>query len=314
MKKVRRGCTLRILLVLLGLRLLVELPNEPARWQLAAALESYLDNDLPRAATYIDRAIEWEPENTELLSLRAQWRLRLGDAEQALVDIDRAIEIANESEPSASQLPTFSNPRIMRTEILLVLSRGQEAIEIYDDLIANWEELMAADQPGRWLLSQSGLSRWVRNGLYQNLLNGRAYARARAQLDVSKGLDDIDAAFAIPVYGGDPEGNEFRYELVDTRGYLRLLDGDLRRAREDMETAVELGRLGLRQLDLIRVRPSSPVDRRSLEESIRRRRESMAVVYHHRSLVYQALGETQKAESDRRKAVELGFSPEHGVW
>ena len=43
-------------------------------------------------------------------------------------------------------------------------------------------------------------------------------------------------------------------------------------------------------------------------------RESMAVIYHHRGLVFEKLGNQRQADEDFERAEKFGYDPENGVF
>jgi tetratricopeptide (TPR) repeat protein len=125
------------------------------------------------------------------------------------------------------------------------------------------------------------------------LLNLRAYIRALGNVDqkeLEAGLDDIQRALSMV----RPNA-----ALIDTRGYLYHLLGRQEEALKDLNRAI-----AMTMVDQSRVRSSI------MEEKLN---EDLAVMHHHRSLVYQAQGKTQEAEADMKLAKELGYDPEAGV-
>jgi tetratricopeptide (TPR) repeat protein len=143
---------------------------------------------------------------------------------------------------------------------------------------------------------------------YPVALNYRAYARALANQDPEKGLDDMQQAFDLL-----KSDNDFAY--LDTRGYLYYLAGDVDAALSDMERAVRLAESALARF---RAGQTEQLEQGFDVKLLRRQNElfeqNLAVLCHHRGLVYRALGREQEAADDLTRADELGYDPENGVW
>jgi hypothetical protein len=56
------------------------------------------------------------------------------------------------------------------------------------------------------------------------------------------------------------------------------------------------------------------VDRRPVVMAMTQQRHNLAVIYHHRGLVYERIGKTRQAQADLERARQLGYDPEKGVW
>jgi tetratricopeptide (TPR) repeat protein len=127
-------------------------------------------------------------------------------------------------------------------------------------------------------------------------LNQRAYIRAlanaekRDKQDLRAGLKDVDAALTL-----QPENAAF----IDTRGYLLYLLGEYHDALSEMKRAIALTEFAFQRV--------------YRAEDSQKLREDLAVMYYHRGLVREALGEKLEADSDFRLAQEFGYNPEAGV-
>ena len=124
-------------------------------------------------------------------------------------------------------------------------------------------------------------------------LNARAYARAILNVELTDGLTDIQKA--LDEYGGaDPE-------LLDTRGYLLHLLNRNDEALDDLQRTIDM---------LLKAR------RYYLNDQIRQAevRRSLAVMYHHRGLIYQQLGQKENADRDLGHGERLGYNPAAGVF
>ncbi len=125
------------------------------------------------------------------------------------------------------------------------------------------------------------------------LLNLRAYIRALGNVDqkeLEAGLDDVQCAIRMV----RPNA-----ALIDTRGYLYHLLGRQDDALKDLNLAIAMTMAG-------RSHVRSP----DMEQKLN---EDLAVMHHHRSLVYQVQGKTKEAEADMQLAKELGYDPDAGV-
>jgi tetratricopeptide (TPR) repeat protein len=121
-------------------------------------------------------------------------------------------------------------------------------------------------------------------------------------------LEDINRAL-------DLLGPNDNSAFLDTRGYLHYLAGDDDAALRDMERAVRLEESDFRQFR--RARPKQlefGIDTKVLRRMTESREQNLAIMYHHRGLVYQKLGREQDAERDLTRADKLGYDPENGVW
>jgi tetratricopeptide (TPR) repeat protein len=112
--------------------------------------------------------------------------------------------------------------------------------------------------------------------------------------ELEAGLDDIQRAMRM-VRSNAAANAAF----IDTRGYLYHLLGEQQKALDDLDKAISLTTAERSHL--------------RLPEMQEKLNEDLAVMHHHRSLVHQALGNIEEAESDRELANELGYDPDAGV-
>ena len=120
--------------------------------------------------------------------------------------------------------------------------------------------------------------------------NNSAYARALGQIDLERARTDIDAALRVL----PPDG-----AWLDTRGYIRLLQGDLEGALEDTHSAVTQTESTYRARELATKSEFRDIVRRRVyKSSLRGINEELVVLYKHRAMVYEALGQTEAAERD----------------
>jgi tetratricopeptide (TPR) repeat protein len=273
-RRLRAGCIAASVFVgvMLTWTIFMGLPGELSRWKIASAEEKRLDGDLEGAIRDLDQAVADQPDNYQLLSKRAQWQMERGDYEAALRDCHRMVELRPD-ERSYSQ----------RSEVLQYLGRGQEAVE-------DWKRIMAmraaqSTRAGRTMA-----------------LNGLAYYRGLANVEIDEALADIDEALRR---GGED------YQMLDTRGYLYYRKGDFNRALQDLNRAVGGAE---EDYESWRARAGGDKgfglpDRREQDLIARQQGRNLAVILYHRGLVYQDRGEPELAEKDFQRVRELGFEP-----
>jgi tetratricopeptide (TPR) repeat protein len=246
------------------------LPREIDRWHMALAVERRLEGDLEGAVRSLSRVLENSPDNDELLRQRAEWRLELRDLEAALADITRALELNPRSEAGL----------FLRSQVYQRLGR-------HDEALTDWRTLAETN-------SGFGLTP-------ATILNGRAYARAVAGVELEEALKDVERAIQLSAEDA---------ALLDTRGFIHLLRGDTARALDDMNRAVELAERNHKLMsDALHIGKPPVLDLREFKLTVARHAENVAVIRYHRALVYDELGEAEKAEADRRRVRELGFEP-----
>jgi tetratricopeptide (TPR) repeat protein len=132
-------------------------------------------------------------------------------------------------------------------------------------------------------------------------LNTRAYIRALGKLQLDDALVDINKAI-------DEQAND-NAEFLDTRGYvLHLLDRN-DDALKDLDEAIKSTQ---------QVKLSIRLQRQAFDPSFFKDQadevdHSLAVMYHHRGLIYGKLGREDEASQDLRQADLLGYNPLKGI-
>lgn len=261
-------------LITLGPVLYFGLPAEVARWHVAGATEMWLDDKKPEALARLDAALRWAGDNAAIFVCRADWMLEDEQFQKALQDYDRALAIE----------PGHVWALIQRSEVFQHLGKHAEAIR-------DWKKLVERHS------SASAEQRAV-------FLNGLAYAQSldngkKPELD--KALENIIQA--INLAGQDAA-------MLDTRGYIHYRRGNLEAAEADLNLAVTGMETQNTQLEQTR----QYTDRREFAQQLRKLRKSVAVIRHHRALVYDALGKSKEAEADRQRVRQLGFVPEPSLF
>jgi tetratricopeptide (TPR) repeat protein len=274
-------------LVILGMIAIVavplaisEFPREVAKWYAAAAMEKYLDGDLPAALQVMDQAIARDAANANHFRLRGQWRREAMDYEGSLADCSRAVELA----------PQDLQNYLERTQALQHLGRHREAVDDWNHVIEMSES--RATRLTKLLGAEAAIAQ---------LYNGRAYARALGNVELDEGLKDVQRA--IDVVGRHPA-------YLDTRGYLYCQRGDLQQARADFDAALD----GYEAIDGqlskgMQSIKNQVVDLRKLDKDLREQKLTLAVIHYHRALLMQKLGQQKAAEDDFKRVKELGYEP-----
>jgi len=301
--RLRRAPSLRYvfglpLVVFIGACTIMQGPREIGRWKLAAALDLRAEGKKEQAYAQLTEATRWFPDSPMLLLQRADWRMEDGQKEEAIADADKALELSRET-----------------YEWLVVHSHFMQTAGEHQRAVGDWKKIERESQ-------RTG------NPDRATALNGLAYARALAEVEIDEALENVNKALELA------PGNA---AILDTRGFLLYLKGgssSLALALKDMDLAVKSMERDLGgakrdvksatktadRFSLLQSRPktwrealpdfrSDPV---SYRESIFR---GAAVMHYHRALVFEALGRTAGAEADREAARKLiGKEPDETLF
>jgi tetratricopeptide (TPR) repeat protein len=239
-------------------------------WLLNRAMEKYLADDLPGALAELDRAVAWSPDSPDVFALRADVRLAANDLPGSLADCNKLIGLA----------PKFAPAYVRRGYVYQRLERHREAID---------DATRSIELSSIWNAAEA--------------LNGRAYIRALAGMELEQGLEDVEKALRL-------HENEPAY--LDTRGYLRYLLGRYQPALADMDLAIDLSET--RKANHLRMIERRRVPPQAVGLLLRHTKENLAVMYHHRGQIHEKLGNSGKAQADLRLGDELGYNPATGVY
>ncbi len=247
-----------VLWLVLGVAAIYEVRAEIGRWQTAYNLETMGDE------VYYDQTLKENPNDFETLARRALLHQKKERPQKALDDWNRVLK----------KNPNDVTILAIRAQLLQKLGRPKEAVDDWDRILEIIED--AGGRP---------------NAVMRN---NRAYSRALANIEIDKGLEDVE--IALQEIAEKPSYDRATY--LDTRGYLYFLrgkDSDLKHAESDLNEALEM-------IDTLREQRGVPIPESSL-----------AVIYHHRGEVYEKLGKEEQAKGDFELAEQYHYEPEVGT-
>jgi tetratricopeptide (TPR) repeat protein len=260
---------LAAILLVAGPLVYLALPDEIARWYVAAAMERQLDGETERALACLEKAEFWSPGNPALYTCHGDWKLEQNDYAGSVEQYNRALQMD----------PSYTAALVGRSQALQHLGR-------HDQAIADWKRLLEKHSGGF-------------SGRRAMFLNGLAYAQALGNTELESALENVNAALDLVGHDG---------AILDTRGYIHYQRGDYKSARADLDLAVSMIEKAFEPHQKERDTRQF-VDRRTHEADFRTLAKSVAVIRYHRALAYDALDKPDQAERDRRRVRELGFEP-----
>jgi len=231
-----------------------------------------------------NEAVSWLPDDGHPYLMRGELRR---DAPKGLRDLQGSLDDFNQL---IKLSPYFATGFAGRARTLQRLGRHQEAIDDYSSAI----RLSAEDDDGPW--------------------NARAYARALARIDLEAALEDVERA--IRMRNERAEGEGFKEPAIatylDTRGYILHLLGHEKEALTDLDKAIEQTE---NERELWEAKLDSSTENPDLVSLQKLAFEqTLAVMYHHRGEIHQAMGHDALSSHDLNKADTLGFDPDNGVF
>lgn len=244
------------------------------------------------ALEQVNAAIADQDDQATFYELRARIHLALSeqpgrdtkaDLQRSLADWDRLLD----------DNTSYRRGYLMRAEVRQRLGRHQEAIADAN-LAAEWGRENSPDAD-----------------------NAGAYFRARANLEIPKAVALAERAvslFDIPKLQSDDEyqrqNGETAAQFLDTRGYSYYRAGRTAEALADLELAVKLFEAH-RERTLKAAADESEAVRRQTQLDLD---HNLAVILHHRGLARGAQGQAEAAAADVKRAAELGYNEEQGVF
>ncbi len=257
-------------------------PQSMAQWKWAAAVDALENDDIDAAKRLAEEAIAWDPENAELRLHIAEMHYRQDEETEARIQIEEAIAMGKD------------DPQVITQAGFLLSRMGQ-----HDGA------MMLADR----LVDIAEKEKTVH---LHEALNRRAYSIAMAAADekanqeqIAKGMKDID--LAIEYYGDDAS-------YVDTRGFLKVFDGDLEGAVKDLDSAIKFYEDTRTQL----MAQLTPEQIENMPSNIafvdNQLKQILAVLYSHRATAHQKLGQEEEAKQDNELAEKYGLDRKRGIW
>jgi tetratricopeptide (TPR) repeat protein len=250
-----------------------------ANWLANRAMQKYDEGNFAGAIADLNEAIEWSPKSRDLFAHRADCHEKLDELEDSLADWNKSIELhdsdGNRRRGRAQRTIEIANSYARRSWVYVRLGRKDEALADADRAVERFRHPM--------------------------MLNARAYARAILGDKLAEGLADVEEAL-------QRDGSNSSY--LDTRGYLLHLLGRNEEALAEMNQALAVAESV--KGSYLRGQ-SRRLNERAFERELRDIDESLAVMYHHRGLIYQKLGRDAEAEKDLRSAKDFGYDPAKGV-
>ncbi len=313
---------------------------EIGKWYIAASEDATYHDHSDRALALAQKALAWAPDNATIQNHLAMQFLRAGDAKQAAQMANQALEncrqtaqqqgVAGELLCRALNQSAYAHA-LAQTELPTALANIDQAIEIHRQINdrpfaspAGWLDtrgylrLLLADAPAA-----------DRKSAYDSLLqtveftaapenttdahpnsNPRTNAHPNAHTNTAEGSESRPAneAASNRSHEGTPSDSM-------TPGTDEQRNQLLTAALRDMEQAVNQNELYVKlRKSVLAQEAKNRVDHLPLIHEQRVLQESRAVLFHHRGLVHAAIGNTEAADKDLKRAKQLGYDPANGVW
>ncbi|QDU30897.1 hypothetical protein ETAA8_60460 [Anatilimnocola aggregata] len=289
--------------------LLVEAPNELAKWKYAAALEAREAGEKEKAYELLEQARQRSAHNLEYKQVLAEWKHEDREYAEALAIVQELCEIFTDN-----------------TDLIGFRSRLYQHLQRHPEAIADLQKIMqiseATGQPERALS-----------------LNNLAYGQAIAKTDLDAAFEHSNEAVKLAEADLASAANQLkraqekkkdvleseaavankRFTVaghLDTRGLVRLYRDEAADAQSDFDQAISLAEQTLKFSRAFEKEPRNQ-QRPKAGASLRQKQvdETLAVLYYHRSLNLQKLGREDEAKRDFAKAKELlGREPDETLF
>ena len=263
-----------------------------AQWYVASADLAREERDYTRAMQQLNRAIELQPKNPELLASRGRLQLDIiiaqksSDFESCIADFTQAIELA--PEPFGYRYLNYRSEAYQHWANSL--GDGPDRRSKFELSISDLQMVLEQFEPASNSLQHA------------TALNSISYARALANVDIAQALLDIDEALEILEISTRAQqisaaaSQTYRSAWLDTRGYLRYRAGLYKQAKDDMEEAIRI----------IELQSEATYGFPGVYG------EGISVMYFHRGKIYEVLNFENLAKVDLQWASELGY-PGNGI-
>lgn len=290
------------LLILFGIIIPVtawRIPGEISGWHLASALRHRELKDSTTAYRQLELANYWTPDRPLLLLQRAEWKLDDAQREEALADCEKMLAL------------TKGDYRWLMIHASFLQHTGKFA-----EAVEDWKQIE------QFSLRSGNPTRDI-------ALNGLAYARALAKSDLEEALKNVNESLDL----APDEPN-----LLDTRGFIRFLQGNSEAALEDLSKALVVMDKAVAVASIKADKDNEPATYRRVVNALPKhflevrthfevwppadpdsRRSSIAnaaaVIHYHRSLALTALGQDQAAAKDLAMVkVLIGRDPDETLF
>jgi predicted Zn-dependent protease len=182
--------------------------------------------DIDRALADFDAALRLQPDLLQALYARADTRVTAHRTDEALADAAEAIR----------QAPNSIEPYEVRGDLYLRLGQPAKALEDFDtSLRINPEAYGALQGRARAYVAMGKPNLAAADlddiGESADMLNGRCFARAVANLTLDKALEECDAAIRLAPKAA---------HILDSRGFVRFRRGEFAKAMADLDAALAL--------------------------------------------------------------------------
>lgn len=275
--------------------------QEMSRWYQAKANNAMEEGRYDDAVAAANLALEWNPENTEVVRLRLLARQRNNDDDGIIEDFDKLLaEASEDGEKNERDMVLLQQ----KAAVLHRMKRYTDVLKIWDEIIAyRQEEFRQRDDYD---------SRYD----YAMALNNRAYMLAQAYsatkdrelYDIEQGLEQSRLSLEVRQVDDDSM-------ILDTVGYLLMFNGETDEAVKTLEKALAITKV---EHDAIRRKFQKMMpavqDQRPIQDKLSQLDKDYSIILHHRGEAYRANGEEELAAADIEAALQLGYNPEEGIW
>jgi tetratricopeptide (TPR) repeat protein len=247
-----------------------------ADYYLARARPHVINEDYRSAVAEIDHAIAWHDKAFQLYMARAEMHAELRELDAAASDYGTALDRLPKENTSLRS--------ILLMQRSVIYQRQRKKDEALADLAAAHE---------------------IRSAKNSNLFNHRAYARAVFNVELDEALKDVEQAIAW-------SGKSPNAAFIDTRGYVYFRLGRYDEALKDIEQAIVVTESD--RVDMVSRLDAAKVTGKPRERELKLFDHNLAVMYHHRGEIHEKLGNQEEAKADLKKALEMGYNHEAGVF
>jgi tetratricopeptide (TPR) repeat protein len=267
--------------VLIGWLIKSQLPQWMARWHRYSATQHALAEEYEKAIEACDRALAWQPDSPDLHETRADIQLQAGNPQEALKDCNALLRV-NPDYPPGYQL---------RARVHQLLGQYGKAIEDAKTL-------------QKWL-GEENHEGYNELAYMRAVANPDAKELEQAHQEIEKALKLLGRDPAEKIAGEEAQETDRNFgNYLDTRGYIFYRQGKYQEALADVDKAISLI-LRFKEAKLAGAKGQAAVQ----QQLEKRYQATLRIMYQHRGLVREKLGDMENAKADKDKARELGYDP-----